>query len=678
MNVNTTSRQSFPESFSLPISAFDTCDTDEDFSYPIFTGSQRRHSSGSPLPPSKPKSCVVSSGVPDPSSSLDPPTAPAAPLCDQASPKDTDMLLTTAVHPVTDSVLTEVTENGVALHTRTCEGFTSDGSEHSGLAKPNRTSSSEPNSIAMPPLTPSLVRPAHVPRLNDLPCWSDATAKLQSRISDDYVSYDVHPHDIRITDLHSFPVSSHSLPRSHTHSHQIPELTQFDYLSDSNLPALSEIQTRETQWASAESLSPKRLVAPSNLMSVTSPNSTTPPHSLDHLFGCSPQATHSVSSGSPTLSQSPSSGSGVSSPSLEAHSLEAMRMRSANDMSADDDTLTFTDDDYNTALDSEDCRLEPSSNETDDMEGIHYKDENQESADEEDENDEESDNPEMRPATPLNYFVHNGLRYDGDVYELRPPQERSIASRPERILEHKPAPLSHRQIFNRVYSEGTFNARPSSLRQTDVPPSPDTSDSHTYENGADGDGNGDGDDDPQIPAISAAGVSAGIQMPIPLIDTPGHSRPPLPVTRPPSVRPTDGGISDVREKLVRLAAATAAAGTTNGEVCPNGKISQSRAISGGDAFCDDEKVGLSMAAIGVPTGDVLVDENGIPVVNPSADDSQVAIPRRGALGRYARRKASRSYGAFAMNGAGFASGKTSRVQGSGQQRRNSFWKLLSR
>lgn len=65
----------------------------------------------------------------------------------------------------------------------------------------------------------------------------------------------------------------------------------------------------------------------------------------------------------------------------------------------------------------------------------------------------------------LNYFVHNGYRYDGDIFELRPPQERSIGSRPERILEHKPAVLNHRQIFNRVYSEGTYNNRPSSLRQ---------------------------------------------------------------------------------------------------------------------------------------------------------------------------------------------------------------------
>ncbi len=65
----------------------------------------------------------------------------------------------------------------------------------------------------------------------------------------------------------------------------------------------------------------------------------------------------------------------------------------------------------------------------------------------------------------LNFFVHNGYRYDGDVFELRPPQERSIASRPERVLPHKPAVLNHRQVFNRVYSEGTYNNRPSSLRQ---------------------------------------------------------------------------------------------------------------------------------------------------------------------------------------------------------------------
>lgn len=81
------------------------------------------------------------------------------------------------------------------------------------------------------------------------------------------------------------------------------------------------------------------------------------------------------------------------------------------------------------------------------------------------EDDQNVDDEEDEEFIRLNYFVHNGYRYDGDIFELRPPQERSIASRPERVIEHKPPILSHRQAFNRVYSEGTYNNRPSSLRQ---------------------------------------------------------------------------------------------------------------------------------------------------------------------------------------------------------------------
>jgi hypothetical protein len=65
---------------------------------------------------------------------------------------------------------------------------------------------------------------------------------------------------------------------------------------------------------------------------------------------------------------------------------------------------------------------------------------------------------------PHNCFVHNGLRYDGDVFELRPPAERTMASRPNRVLEHVPALLNHRQAFNRIYSEATYSMRPASLR----------------------------------------------------------------------------------------------------------------------------------------------------------------------------------------------------------------------
>lgn len=66
---------------------------------------------------------------------------------------------------------------------------------------------------------------------------------------------------------------------------------------------------------------------------------------------------------------------------------------------------------------------------------------------------------------PLNFFVHNGYRYDGDVFVLRGPHERTAATRPERILEHKPKLVDTRQTFHRVYSEATYNARPNSLRK---------------------------------------------------------------------------------------------------------------------------------------------------------------------------------------------------------------------
>lgn len=65
---------------------------------------------------------------------------------------------------------------------------------------------------------------------------------------------------------------------------------------------------------------------------------------------------------------------------------------------------------------------------------------------------------------PRNYFIHNGMRYDGDLFQLRGPEERSISSRPNRVLEHVPGLLPHRQAFNRVYSEATYSMRPASLR----------------------------------------------------------------------------------------------------------------------------------------------------------------------------------------------------------------------
>ena len=122
--------------------------------------------------------------------------------------------------------------------------------------------------------------------------------------------------------------------------------------------------------------------------------------------------------------------------------------------------------------------------------------------------------PPSSPQPPQTFFIHNGYRYDGDVFELRPPQERSIASRPERILEHKPALLPHRQQFNRVYSEGTYNARPSSLRQ--------------------------------MANRSSSRFSTELlklqPSETPHLDLPGCEPLPLPVTRPPSIRPS----SDVR------------------------------------------------------------------------------------------------------------------------------------
>lgn len=129
----------------------------------------------------------------------------------------------------------------------------------------------------------------------------------------------------------------------------------------------------------------------------------------------------------------------------------------------------------------------------------------------EDDEDEEEEDDEEDPTDALNYFVHNGYRYDGDIFELRPPQERSIASRPERVLEHKPPLLSNRQTFNRVYSEGTYNARPSSLRQ------PRRSSSR----------------------FSISSLASNDDLPSTAqIDTPETQVPALPVTRPPSLRPS--------------------------------------------------------------------------------------------------------------------------------------------
>jgi hypothetical protein len=87
--------------------------------------------------------------------------------------------------------------------------------------------------------------------------------------------------------------------------------------------------------------------------------------------------------------------------------------------------------------------------------------------DDEDDEDEErgegEEDIEEEEATMRNYFVHNGLRYDGDFFELRPPSERTASTLPTRVLEHTPGLLTHRQAFNRVYSEATFSMRPASL-----------------------------------------------------------------------------------------------------------------------------------------------------------------------------------------------------------------------
>lgn len=95
--------------------------------------------------------------------------------------------------------------------------------------------------------------------------------------------------------------------------------------------------------------------------------------------------------------------------------------------------------------------------------------EDDEEDEEEDKEEEQDDDLEQHVDEDAwyasrNYFIHNGLRYDGDLFELRGPEERSISSRPNRVLEHVPGLLLHRQAFNRVYSEATYSMRPASLR----------------------------------------------------------------------------------------------------------------------------------------------------------------------------------------------------------------------
>lgn len=149
----------------------------------------------------------------------------------------------------------------------------------------------------------------------------------------------------------------------------------------------------------------------------------------------------------------------------------------------------------------------------DEHDGYDYYDEADD--DEDDENYSADDDSQA-----FNYFVHNGYRYDGDIFQLRPPQERSIASRPERILEHKPPLLNNRQVFNRVYSEGTYNSRPLSLRQP-------ARNSGRYSTSSLASSE-DTDQPPASPMhiqplqIDAAGIPAP---------------PPRPVTRPGSIRP---------------------------------------------------------------------------------------------------------------------------------------------
>lgn len=101
------------------------------------------------------------------------------------------------------------------------------------------------------------------------------------------------------------------------------------------------------------------------------------------------------------------------------------------------------------------------------LEDEHYHDAHdaQETEDEEHEDEEEIDDEDVHDAVKLNFFVHNGYRYDGRLFKLRGPQERSQNSQPRRILQHTPAMLNLKQDFHRVYSEATYNTRPSSLRE---------------------------------------------------------------------------------------------------------------------------------------------------------------------------------------------------------------------
>lgn len=534
--------------------------------------------------------------------------------------------------------------------------------QHRQVQSSSKTCDFNPPPKVMPPLTPHLERPPHVPRLDNLPSWNDTTARLQPSTAEFYGGYDMHLNDVRLTDFHSFSPSATTKPCT-------------DFITRSDVLPLSENIEHENVPSIQYGHSLPLKISPLKGAAVTPPHSpaphTSPCQEKSHLL----YGDHSSSSES--TFQSPTSPSQASPPLVDRSNF--LCATEEGDEPTNSTTFSSSDNSYssNSAC-FEQSQIGPKSLVNDPADGdstsVPQKHVAEDDKSDVVEGDEENQQGEFRPATPLNYFIHNGLRYDGDVYQLRPPQERSIASRPERILEHKPAPLAHRQVFNRVYSEGTYNARPSSLRHTSVPQSPDVPDSESngtkkevcHEN---------------TNVISMCGAPAAESVTAPvnthaIIDTPSQPRPSLPVTRPPSVRPTEDGMAEMRGKLARLVAECTAV-SEDASMSERQGFAQ-REGSGGDALCDSENTSPSYGAVDVTSGDVLVDENGIPVNHAPPKQGNRDCGRKGSLYRGVRWKTGRNCGPSASGSLSISHSKPGHATGVKNMRKASLWKLLTR
>lgn len=519
---------------------------------------------------------------------------------------------------------------------------------------------------------PLRARSSKISRPDDFPSLHDGPVQPQSATTDFREGYGIHPYDVRVTDFHTFPQSTQdnlpsppsvSVARATSKEHTMFE-THEDEPFSQNL---------------AEPESPTHMSSPTRWPLVTPPRSPT----AVPLYGQSPTHPPSVSNSFSSESSSLSLGSPseASSPSLTSHSPSLLHGASTNIGNGEGDCQSYSDDGYCTAngIDPNDSQHGQPRSEEDELGSAPFRMEPNDDGGVHDDNAEhedgdDTDDDEYRPATPLNYFIHNGWKYDGDVYELRPPQERSIASRPERVLEHKPAPLPHRQTFNRVYSEGTYNTRPSSLRHTSIPPSPENPEMCLDYIKAD------------IDNIQGGGAAPfnefiGISMPnvaeLPT-NTVAHTQPEPPVVKPASSVPT----MELRDGYGRIAEFDLTGSDEKaGDIFSDKRAGFTKRMnSGGDALCDTENEELSVATIEVTSGDVLIDENGVPVAPLSSGEyfGRGRRLRRGALYRSARRLAAGSCGTFEGEGEARLSEKSSRPSGSGRQRRTSLWKLLTR